>query len=155
MRVHKIFSKQHSSTVPHGTLIFVRGWDLHSILNPGRVGWRKYPVSKNLTEMYKSNSMFTLSLHHALVLPCFSRISWLILWPSQAAPMCGPRSVIGVSFWKFGTSSEAPWCTNVDIAVLFFAIIAQCRAVFPWRLSVRECDAPKMSNRRVGSKLKR
>ena len=32
MRAHEIFSKQHSSTAPHGTLLFVRGWNLHSTL---------------------------------------------------------------------------------------------------------------------------
>ena len=33
MRAHENFSKQHSSTAPHGTLLFVRGWDLHSTLS--------------------------------------------------------------------------------------------------------------------------
>ena len=33
MRAHKIFSKQYSSTAPHGTLLFVGGWDLHWTLN--------------------------------------------------------------------------------------------------------------------------
>ena len=33
MRAHEIFSKQHSSTAPYGTLLFVRGWDLYSTLN--------------------------------------------------------------------------------------------------------------------------
>ena len=33
MRAHEIFSKQHSSTAPHATLLFVRGWDLHSTLS--------------------------------------------------------------------------------------------------------------------------
>ena len=32
MRAHEIFSKQHSSTAPYGTLLFVWGWDLHSTL---------------------------------------------------------------------------------------------------------------------------
>ena len=32
MRAHEIFSKQHSSIVPHGNLLFVRKWDLHSTL---------------------------------------------------------------------------------------------------------------------------
>ena len=32
MRAHEIFSKQHSSTALNGTLLFVRGWDLHSTL---------------------------------------------------------------------------------------------------------------------------
>lgn len=98
--------------------------------------------------------IFTLSLHHALVLPCLSLISWLTLWPSQAAPIWGPKSVIGVSFWKLGTSRDAPWWTRVDIAVLFLAMIAQCKAVLPWRLSVSEWDAPRINSSRVGSKLK-
>ena len=33
MPAHETFSKQHSSTVLHGTLLFVRGWDLHSTLS--------------------------------------------------------------------------------------------------------------------------
>ena len=37
MRAHEIFSKQHSATAPHGTLLFVRGWDLHSTLTADRV----------------------------------------------------------------------------------------------------------------------
>ena len=32
MRAHEIFPKQHSLTAPHGTLLFVRGWDFHSSL---------------------------------------------------------------------------------------------------------------------------
>ena len=27
-----LFPRQHSSTAPHGTLLFIRGWDLHSTL---------------------------------------------------------------------------------------------------------------------------
>ena len=43
MRAHEIFSKQHSSMAPHGTLLFVRGWDLHSILNR-----KSYPTHRIL-----------------------------------------------------------------------------------------------------------
>ena len=33
MRAHEIISKQYGSTAPHGALLFVRGWDLHSTSN--------------------------------------------------------------------------------------------------------------------------
>ena len=35
MRAHEIFSNQHSSTAPYGTLLFVRGWDSHSTISEG------------------------------------------------------------------------------------------------------------------------
>ena len=37
MRAHEIFSKQHSSTAPHGTLLFVRGWDSYTTLSKSGV----------------------------------------------------------------------------------------------------------------------
>lgn len=95
----------------------------------------------------------TLSLHHVFDRSCRSLISSVTFCPSQAAPMCGANKVIGVSFSKFGISKDAPCLTRVSIATLFFAIIAQCSAVLPCKCSVKECDAPNVSSKRVGSRL--
>lgn len=45
-------------------------------------------------------------------------------------------------------------CTiKVDIAVVFLANIAQCKAVFPCAASVKFGDAPRVNSNRVGSRL--